>query len=69
MDESKLTRMAYSVEQFAEATDISRSSLYEEIKAGRLVARKCGKRTIISVHDAEAWLESLPHAQTKTLAG
>jgi hypothetical protein len=33
---------------------------YEEIKSGRLRARKIGKRTIIIVEDAEDWLRALP---------
>jgi hypothetical protein len=31
-----------------------------EIKAGRLVARKVGRRTIIATEDAKAWQEQLP---------
>jgi len=33
---------------------------YEEIKAGRLVARKVGRRTIILDEDLKAWLDALP---------
>jgi hypothetical protein len=33
---------------------------YEEIRSGRLRARKNGKRTIIIEDDAEDWLQHLP---------
>ena len=34
--------------------------IYEEIAAGRLIARKIGRRTIVRRADALAWLRSLP---------
>jgi hypothetical protein len=34
--------------------------IYEEIAAGRLTARKIGRRTIVRRADALAWLRSLP---------
>jgi hypothetical protein len=41
---------------------IGKTKAYEEIRAGRLRAVKCGRATIIT-HDAyEAWLNSLPPA-------
>jgi hypothetical protein len=52
-------RLAYSIERLAKMTDLSRSSLYEEIAAGRLVARKSGRRTIVTRRDAIRWLRSL----------
>jgi excisionase family DNA binding protein len=49
-----------SVAEFCERYGTGRTTAYLEIKAGRLRARKCGKRTIISEDDAENWLGSLP---------
>lgn len=40
--------------------NIGRTFLYEEIKAGRIAARKAGKRTLILKRDMEAWANSLP---------
>ena len=37
---------AFSIESFADAHEIGRSSVYEEIKSGRLKARKVNSRTI-----------------------
>lgn len=39
---------------------IGRNLLYNEINAGRLIARKAGARTIITTEDAVAYLRSLP---------
>lgn len=38
---------------------ISRSTLYEEIAAGRLTAKKAGKKTLIPTSSALAWLDNL----------
>jgi hypothetical protein len=38
--------LAFSVESFAEAHDIGRNKVYEEIHSGRLRARKVDRRTI-----------------------
>lgn len=51
---------ALSIAEFAQQYGIGRSSTYEELKAGRLRARKIGKRTVIAVDDAEEWLRNLP---------
>jgi hypothetical protein len=55
-------RHAFSVESFATAHEIGRSSVYEEIKTGRLKARKVGERTIITDEDAAEWRSKLPLA-------
>jgi excisionase family DNA binding protein len=51
---------AMSIAQFSERYGLGRTTIYEEIKRGRLRARKCGKRTIITEDDAEDFLRSLP---------
>jgi excisionase family DNA binding protein len=51
---------ALSIEQFCDHYGVGRTTTYEEIKSGRLPARKIGKRTLISVDDAEEWLRCLP---------
>jgi excisionase family DNA binding protein len=54
------TQQAYSVEKFGRAFNIGRSTVYEEIRSGRLKARKVGARTLIAHEDAMAWLKALP---------
>jgi excisionase family DNA binding protein len=51
---------AMSIDQFRTRYGVGRTTTYEEIKLGRLRARKCGKRTIITEDDAEEWLQHLP---------
>jgi excisionase family DNA binding protein len=51
---------AYSPDRCAEAYDVGRTLIYQEIASGRLRARKLGRRTIITRADADAWIKSLP---------
>jgi hypothetical protein len=53
-------RGAFSFLDFCSWAGIGRTRAYEEIKAGRLIVTKCGKRTLVRVEDARAWLDSLP---------
>jgi hypothetical protein len=53
---------ADTVDEFAVRNRTSRSQVYKEIAAGRLVARKIGTRTIITREDGAAWRRSLPAA-------
>ena len=55
---------AISIKAFCERNGIGMTSAYAEIKAGRLVARKCGNRTLIAKTDERAWLNSLPKLPT-----
>ena len=57
MDE---TRLALTVAEVAKAAGVGRTTVFEEIRHGRLVARKVGRRTIIMAGDLDAWLNSLP---------
>jgi len=38
------------------AVPVSRTFVYEEMKKGRLVATKLGKRTLFLIHNVKAWL-------------
>ena len=51
---------AMSIAEFCERYGPGRTKTYEELKSGRLRARKIGKRTIITEDDAEDWLLRLP---------
>lgn len=46
---------AYSIDSFCRAYSIGRTLAFAEMKAGRLKARKAGRRTLILREDAEAW--------------
>jgi excisionase family DNA binding protein len=55
----KAERLAVSVGEAAEAAGVSRSSLYEEMRAGRLRYVKVRTRRVILVADLRDWLFSL----------
>lgn len=57
-----VVKLAYTIPEATIATGIGRTSLYEEISAGRLVARKRGSTTIILASDLAAYLAALPVA-------
>ena len=48
----------YSMSEFVRDFGISRSAVYQEIKAGRLRVFKIGTATRIAGEDAMAWRES-----------
>lgn len=52
--------LAYSIADAVKVSGLGRSALYEEIREGRLVARKARGRTLILRADLEAWLAALP---------
>ena len=54
------TKLAYSIDEFASASGLGRTRLYDAIAAGQLRARKFGKRTVILVDDGRAFLMNLP---------
>jgi excisionase family DNA binding protein len=55
---------AFSIEEFCRRYGLGRTKAYEEIKLGRLRARKVGRRTIVTQDDAENWLRHLPPMKT-----
>jgi hypothetical protein len=55
-------REAFSPDEFAKRNSIGRTTVFAEIKAGRLNARKVGSRTVITREAERAWQKSLPHA-------
>ena len=54
-------KLGMTIDDLVDASGLGRTSIYGQIRDGRLVARKCGRRTIILPSDAAAGLESLPH--------
>jgi hypothetical protein len=53
----------YSVPEFARRNDIGVTLAYREIKTGHLIARKIGRRTIVTSEDAKAWRANLEKRQ------
>jgi hypothetical protein len=52
--------LAYPINIFCLIAGVGRQLVYDEINAGRLVAKKVGRRTLIRHADAERWLEAAP---------
>ena len=57
---------ALSIPQFCRTYDIGRSKTYEEINAGRLKAKKFGRKTLIT--NADEWFANLPDLQLPATA-
>jgi hypothetical protein len=53
-------RLAYTMDEFCRAATIGQSLAYAEIAAGRLKIVRVGRRTLVPVDSAKAWLASLP---------
>jgi excisionase family DNA binding protein len=49
-------RLAYSVDEAAELTGLSRDLLYDQMRAGKLAYLKVGRRRIITRQHLEAFL-------------
>ncbi len=56
------SKQAHSIDWVCEDSDLGRTFIYNEIKAGRLIARKAGRRTINLDSDYRAYLAALPTA-------
>lgn len=53
-------RIALTIDEAAAAVGIGRTLVFSEIKTGRLIARKVGRRTVILQDDLELWLAACP---------
>ena len=61
------TPLAYSIAQACEVANIGRTSIYEAINSGELIARKNGRRTVILSDDLRRWLQSLRVTNSRLL--
>jgi excisionase family DNA binding protein len=55
-------RFAYSINEVCATTNLGRDAVYRAISAGQLLARKIGRRTIITDDDLRQFLAGLPRA-------
>ena len=53
-------KAAFTVDQFCTWAAIGRSKFYREVSEGRLRLRKIGRKSVVTMADATAWLEALP---------
>jgi excisionase family DNA binding protein len=54
-----VTDKAYTVNEFISTHKVSRTKVYEEIKAGHLATYNVGRRRFISAHAADQWQRNL----------
>jgi excisionase family DNA binding protein len=55
-----MEKFAFSIDEAAQSAGIGLTKLREEIREGRLTARKVGKRTLITASDLAKWVAELP---------
>jgi hypothetical protein len=54
------SRGALTVDEFCGWANIGRSKFYQEVAEGRIQLRKVGRKSVVTVSHALAWLENLP---------
>lgn len=55
-----MQRLAYTIEEAADASTLGQTSIYKAIADGLLIARKYGARTLILHGDLASFLANLP---------
>lgn len=68
MSPNNSSRGAFSVDEFCAWASIGRSKFYKEVAVGRLRLRKIGRKSVVTMPDAQAWLSSLPTANLSEAA-
>jgi hypothetical protein len=64
-----LTKRAFNVREFCAEYGIGHDGAYQAIREGKLVARKYGKRTIITADDADRFIAALPRLELPPTQG
>jgi len=59
---ASLTKLAYSLDEVADAVSLSKAQLRKHIDAGDLVPSYSGTKPLITKAEGERWLSSLPAA-------
>jgi hypothetical protein len=59
MSDTTAGKHAFTIDEFGFRNGIGRDTTYKEIKFGRLIARKVGKKTLILDVDEARWRASL----------
>jgi excisionase family DNA binding protein len=58
--------LALSVSEAGQLIGIGRTAVFNEIREGRLQAKKCGRRTLILRSDLDTWLARLPNRKSSS---
>jgi hypothetical protein len=57
-----MDKLAYAVDEINDVVPLGRTKAFAEIAAGKLVAHKIGRRTIVMASDLADYLAALPTA-------
>ena len=64
--ERELSRkLPHSINGVGALSGLGRTKIFAEIKQGKLIARKCGRRTLILEDDLLKWLHALPDVKAE----
>lgn len=55
-----MRKIAYSLSEAADLTDLCLTSIKAAVRAGDLQAVKAGRRTLITAESLESWIQALP---------
>jgi hypothetical protein len=55
----------FDLPAFCAWAKISRSTAFEEIANGRLIVRRVGRKSLVTIEEAKAWLGRLPTNATE----
>lgn len=58
-------KLAYSIQEAAEASGLSTTVIRRKINAGYIAAKYSGTKPVILATELESWLQSLPSEQPK----
>ena len=64
----QLPKLGMSPEEAARVAGLGRTLIFAAIKDGKLVAHKCGRRTLVFADDLRSFLDALPRVVTKQAA-
>lgn len=65
---TQIDRISHGPAEIAARNGVGIATVWRAIAAGTLVARKLGRRTLITTADEAAWLEALPRARASQAA-
>jgi excisionase family DNA binding protein len=57
-------QIAVSVEEAGKLAGVGRTTIFKELRDGRLKGRKIGRRTVVPIDELNAWLTSLPTSRS-----
>ena len=63
MDDEKIQKMAFSVDEAAMRAGLGRDAIYAAVRQGKLEAKKMGRRTLVTADALRRYLDSLPSLQ------